>query len=93
MMVFNLRQYTFPIVECQGKVCRICHLIGNLEVAPLENGEVQANTAFLAYRSYLGRELLPADGVQGIPSDRATQSEKPERQGSALRRHRTPSRE
>ena len=28
------------------------HLIGNLEVAPLENGELQAKTAFLACRSH-----------------------------------------
>src|SRR5258706_15024268 len=29
------------------------HLIGNLVVEPLENGEVQAATAFLIYRSHL----------------------------------------
>src|SRR6202795_2669192 len=29
------------------------HLIGNLEAAPLENGEVSARTAFLVYRSHL----------------------------------------
>jgi 3-phenylpropionate/cinnamic acid dioxygenase small subunit len=28
-------------------------VIGNLEAAPLENGEVEAKTAFLVYRSYL----------------------------------------
>jgi 3-phenylpropionate/cinnamic acid dioxygenase small subunit len=32
---------------------RTRHLIGNLEVAPLENGEVDAKTAFLVYRSHL----------------------------------------
>jgi len=32
---------------------RTRHLIGNLEAAPLENGEVQARTAFLVYRSHL----------------------------------------
>ena len=32
---------------------RTRHLIGNLEVAPLENGELQAKIAFLAYRSHL----------------------------------------
>src|SRR5207244_13272374 len=32
---------------------RTRHLIGNLEAAPLENGEVQAKTAFLVYRSDL----------------------------------------
>jgi hypothetical protein len=32
---------------------RTRHLIGNLEAEPLENGELQAKTAFLAYRSYL----------------------------------------
>ena len=31
----------------------IRHLIGNLEAEPLENGEVQARTAFLVYRSHL----------------------------------------
>ena len=32
---------------------RTRHLIGNLEVTPLENGEVRARTAFLVYRSHL----------------------------------------
>jgi 3-phenylpropionate/cinnamic acid dioxygenase small subunit len=32
---------------------RTRHLIGNLEAALLENGEVQAKTAFLVYRSHL----------------------------------------
>ncbi|MFL5279634.1 MAG: aromatic-ring-hydroxylating dioxygenase subunit beta [Rhodopila sp.] len=32
---------------------RTRHLIGNLEVEPLENGEVRARTAFLVYRSHL----------------------------------------
>jgi len=32
---------------------RTRHLIGNLEAAPLENGEAQAKTAFLVYRSHL----------------------------------------
>jgi 3-phenylpropionate/cinnamic acid dioxygenase small subunit len=32
---------------------RTRHLIGNLEAAPLENGEVEARTAFLVYRSHL----------------------------------------
>ncbi len=32
---------------------RTRHLIGNLEAIPLENGEVQAKTAFLVYRSHL----------------------------------------
>jgi hypothetical protein len=32
---------------------RTRHLIGNLEAAPLENGEVQAKTAFLVYRSHI----------------------------------------
>jgi 3-phenylpropionate/cinnamic acid dioxygenase small subunit len=31
-------------------------LIGNLKAAPLENGEVQAKTAFLVYRSHLETE-------------------------------------
>ena len=32
---------------------RTRHLVGNLEVAPLAKGEVQAKTAFLVYRSHL----------------------------------------
>ena len=32
---------------------RTRHLIGNLEVVPRENGEVEARTAFLVYRSHL----------------------------------------
>jgi 3-phenylpropionate/cinnamic acid dioxygenase small subunit len=32
---------------------RTRHLIGNLEAAPVENGEVEAKTAFLVYRSHL----------------------------------------
>jgi hypothetical protein len=36
-------------------------LIGNLEAAPLDTGEVQAKTAFLVYRSHLETDhrLLP----------------------------------
>ena len=32
---------------------RTRHLIGNLEATPLENGDVEARTAFLVYRSHL----------------------------------------
>jgi 3-phenylpropionate/cinnamic acid dioxygenase small subunit len=32
---------------------RTRHLVGNLEVTPVENGEVSARTAFLVYRSHL----------------------------------------
>ena len=32
---------------------RTRHLIGNLEAMPLDNGEVEAKTAFLVYRSHL----------------------------------------
>src|SRR6266850_3257575 len=32
---------------------RTRHLIGNLEAVPLDNGEVEARTAFLVYRSHL----------------------------------------
>jgi 3-phenylpropionate/cinnamic acid dioxygenase small subunit len=32
---------------------RTRHLVGNLEAAPLDNGEVDARTAFLVYRSHL----------------------------------------
>jgi 3-phenylpropionate/cinnamic acid dioxygenase small subunit len=32
---------------------RTRHLVGNLEAAPLENGEVGVRTAFLVYRSHL----------------------------------------
>jgi 3-phenylpropionate/cinnamic acid dioxygenase small subunit len=35
---------------------RTRHLIGNLEAVPLANGEVQARTAFLVYRSHLERD-------------------------------------
>jgi 3-phenylpropionate/cinnamic acid dioxygenase small subunit len=38
------------------------HLIGNLEVAPLETGEVEAKTAFLVYRSHLGTDHLLLSG-------------------------------
>jgi 3-phenylpropionate/cinnamic acid dioxygenase small subunit len=34
---------------------RTRHVIGNLEAAPLENGEVEAKTAFLVYRSHWRR--------------------------------------
>jgi 3-phenylpropionate/cinnamic acid dioxygenase small subunit len=32
---------------------RTRHLVGNLEAKPLDNGEVEARTAFLVYRSHL----------------------------------------
>src|ERR1700732_567803 len=32
---------------------RTRHLVGNLEVSPVANGEVEARTAFLVYRSHL----------------------------------------
>jgi 3-phenylpropionate/cinnamic acid dioxygenase small subunit len=34
----------------------IRHLIGNLGAAPLENGEVEAKTSFLVFRSHLERD-------------------------------------
>jgi 3-phenylpropionate/cinnamic acid dioxygenase small subunit len=37
----------------RGSPSRTRHPIGNLEAAPLENGEVEARTAFLVYRSHL----------------------------------------
>jgi len=36
---------------------RTRHLIGNLEAAPLENGEVRAKTAFLVFRSHLETDI------------------------------------
>src|SRR6266852_5678478 len=51
---------------------RTRHLIGNLEAAPLENGEVEARTAFLVYRSHLetDHQLL------GLSRGRAAQGER-----------------
>jgi 3-phenylpropionate/cinnamic acid dioxygenase small subunit len=37
----------------EDPLSRARHLIGNLAVAPLENGELQAKTAFLVCRSHL----------------------------------------
>jgi 3-phenylpropionate/cinnamic acid dioxygenase small subunit len=37
----------------EDPLSRTRHLIGILEAAPLENGEVRAKTAFLVYRSHL----------------------------------------
>jgi len=37
----------------EDPLSRTRHLIGNLDAAPLENGEVQAKPAFLVYRSHL----------------------------------------
>jgi len=51
---------------------RTRHLIGNLEATPLENGEVQAKTAFLV-------PLAPGDGSSALlrlPRGRATQGER-----------------
>ena len=39
------------------------HLIGNLEVVLLENGEVEAKTAFLVYRSHLETDHQLLSGV------------------------------
>jgi 3-phenylpropionate/cinnamic acid dioxygenase small subunit len=43
---------TVRILE-ESPSSRVRHLIGNLKATPLENGEVQAKTAFLQYRSHL----------------------------------------
>src|SRR2546430_254398 len=52
---------------------RTRHLIGNLEAVPQDNGEVQARTAFLVYRSHLetGQQPLarpPEDVVRQVGS-------------------------
>jgi 3-phenylpropionate/cinnamic acid dioxygenase small subunit len=44
---------------------RACHLIGNLEAAPLENGEVEAKTAFLVYCSHLETDHQLLSGCRG----------------------------
>jgi 3-phenylpropionate/cinnamic acid dioxygenase small subunit len=41
------------------------HLIGNLEAAPLENGDVEAKTAFLVYRSHLETDHQLLSGCRG----------------------------
>ena len=43
---------------------RTRHLIGNLEAAPLENGEVEARTAFLVYRSHLETDAQLLSGCR-----------------------------
>jgi 3-phenylpropionate/cinnamic acid dioxygenase small subunit len=43
---------------------RTRHLIGNLEVKPLENGEVEARTAFLVYRSHLETDAQLLSGCR-----------------------------
>jgi 3-phenylpropionate/cinnamic acid dioxygenase small subunit len=43
---------------------RTRHLIGNLEAAPLDNGEVGAKTAFLVYRSHLETDYQLLSGCR-----------------------------
>ena len=43
---------------------RTRHLIGNLEATPLDNGEVQAKTAFLVYRSHLETDAQLLSGCR-----------------------------
>src|ERR1700756_183581 len=43
---------------------RTRHLIGNLEVSPRENGEVEARTAFLVYRSHLETDAQLLSGYR-----------------------------
>jgi ring hydroxylating enzyme beta subunit len=43
---------------------RTGHLIGNLEAAPLENGEVQAKTASRVYRSHLETDYQLLSGCR-----------------------------
>jgi hypothetical protein len=45
---------------------RTRHVIGNLEAAPLENGEVQAKTAFLVYRSHLETDHQREDVLRKV---------------------------
>ena len=49
---------------------RTRHLVGNLEATPLENGEVEARTAFLVYRSHLETD---AQLLSGCREDRLRQ--------------------
>jgi len=53
----------------EDPLSRTRHLIGNLEVAPLENGESQAKTAFLVCRSHL-------ETAHQLPRVRAAQGER-----------------
>src|SRR5215472_11131137 len=43
---------------------RTRHMIGNLQVTPLENGEVEAKTAFLVYRSHLETDAQLLSGCR-----------------------------
>ncbi|HEV8679111.1 MAG TPA: aromatic-ring-hydroxylating dioxygenase subunit beta [Stellaceae bacterium] len=43
---------------------RTRHLVGNLEARPLENGEVEARTAFLVYRSHLETDAQLLSGCR-----------------------------
>jgi len=43
---------------------RTRHLIGNLEVSPRENGEIEARTAFLVYRSHLETDAQLLSGYR-----------------------------
>ena len=43
---------------------RTRHLIGNLEVTPRDNGEVEARTAFLVYRSHLETDAQLLSGYR-----------------------------
>ncbi len=43
---------------------RTRHMIGNLEVEPLENGEVRARTAFMVYRSHLETDAQLLSGCR-----------------------------
>jgi 3-phenylpropionate/cinnamic acid dioxygenase small subunit len=49
---------------------RTRHLVGNLETTPLENGEVEARTAFFVYRSHLETD---AQLLSGCREDRLRQ--------------------
>ena len=48
-----MRVAQFGMAWAEDPPSRTRHLIGNLEAAPLENGEVEAKTAFLVYLSLI----------------------------------------
>ena len=52
-IAMRIRRLNTGMAWAEDPPSRTRHLIGNLEAAPLDNGEVQARTAFLVYRSHL----------------------------------------
>jgi len=52
-LAWRIRRFDSGMAWAEDPPSRTRHLVGNLEVAPLARGEVQAKTAFLVYRSHL----------------------------------------